>query len=116
MNPKTFQSFREFWPFYLSQHHHPACRLFHYLGTMTGIFLLIYFISIGNYFAIPLSFIPGYGFAWTGHFVFEKNKPAAFNNPVWSFIGDFKMLFLFLTGKIKKTFETAEVQTYLKSH
>lgn len=111
---KKFHSFSEFWPFYLSQHHHPVCRFFHYLGTLTGIFLCIYFISIGQYWSIPLSFIPGYGFAWTGHFVFEKNKPAAFGNPLWSFIGDFKMLFLFFTGRIHKTMNTREVQAYLK--
>jgi hypothetical protein len=44
--------------------------------------------------------IVGYGFAWVGHFVFEKNRPATFKYPFYSFLGDFKMFWEILTGKI----------------
>lgn len=109
-----FKTFQEFWPFYLSQHYTPVCRGFHYLGTLLGLVLCGYFISMGQYLMIPLSFLPGYGFAWTGHFGFEKNKPATFKYPGWSFIGDFKMLFCFFTGKIGAEVQKPEVRLFLK--
>ena len=43
----------------------------------------------------------GYGFAWVGHFFFEKNRPATFKNPWYSLAGDWVMLWQVLTGKIK---------------
>lgn len=110
---QQFNSFQEFWPFYLSQHHTPICRGFHYLGTLIGIALCAYFIHQGKLIAIPLSFIPGYGLAWIGHFGFEHNKPAAFRYTRWSFFGDFKMLFYFFTGKISSEIQTPEVKRFL---
>jgi hypothetical protein len=41
----------------------------------------------------------GYGFAWVGHFVFEKNTPATFKYPLWSLMGDFRLFFETVTGK-----------------
>ena len=107
---KEYSSFQEFWPFYLSQHNHPVCRVFHYLGTSVGIALCSYFIYSGSYWFIPLSFVPGYGFAWTGHFGFEKNKPAAFDYPFYSFAADFVMLFFFFTGRISSELKRAAIQ------
>ena len=46
----------------------------------------------------PLGFIPGYAFAWIGHFIFEKNRPATFQHPFYSLMGDFVMLKDFLVG------------------
>lgn len=98
--PKTYTSFEEFWPFYLSQHAHPVCRILHVVGTSLG--LLIFARGVMNGYL--RSFIPalvvGYGFSWVGHFFFEKNRPATFIYPRWSFLGDFKMLKLFYTGKL----------------
>ncbi|MGZ3768991.1 MAG: Mpo1-like protein [Bdellovibrio sp.] len=94
---KTFNSFSEFWPFYLSQHQNKINRLLHALGTCNGVLLLI-FVS-NPIWAITFALIVGYGFAWIGHFVFEKNKPATFRHPFYSFIGDLKMVFYFLTFK-----------------
>ena len=114
MDQTRFQNFKEFWPFYLSQHQNTTCRVLHYIGTSLGITLCSYFIHHQLFLAIPLSFIPGYAFAWTGHYLFEKNRPATFQYPFYSFAGDFVMLYYFFHGKIEKESSKAEVQRYLK--
>ena len=94
-----FNSFKEFYPFYLSQHQHPICRLLHVIGTSSVIYLFFTsFISPQNLLLMP---IMGYGFAWLGHFIFENNKPATFKNPIYSLIGDFYMFWNIITGKEK---------------
>jgi hypothetical protein len=93
-----FGSFEEFWPYYLSQHADPVCRKLHVVGTG---------IAIGMLAATP-AFPPlalaapivGYGFSWVGHFFFERNKPAAFRNPLWSLRADLRMLRLALSGRL----------------
>ena len=96
-----YQSFAEFWPFYVAEHSRPATRWLHLIGTTAGIASLIYLIAIGRWYLFPLAFIPGYGFAWLAHFLIEKNKPATFKYPLWSFMGDYKMIALMLTGRLK---------------
>lgn len=95
-----FTSFAEFYPFYLGEHSNLVCRRLHFVGS-TGVLLLLAFaIYSGNLWwllALPLL---GYGFAWVGHFFFEKNKPATFTYPLWSFIGDWVMYKDILTGRI----------------
>ena len=94
------KSFKEFYPYYLSEHLHPACRLLHFIGTGGVIILLIISISTQKNLWIyaPLC---GYSFAWIGHFVFERNKPATFKYPVYSLMGDFLMFFHLLIRKEK---------------
>ena len=101
MTERRFTSFAEFWPYYLSEHSKPITRVLHYLGTLIAIALLITLIAKGRWWLFPLAFLPGYAFAWVGHFFFEKNRPATFTYPLWSFMGDWKMLAMMLTGKLK---------------
>jgi len=63
--------------------------------------LFSFFIITLNYLYLFLLPIFGYGFAWISHFLIEKNKPATFKYPFYSLLGDFKMFFEILTGKIK---------------
>ena len=100
MKPREPSNFFEFWTFYLSQHLNPVSRVLHYAGTMTGVGLLLLFLISGEWFKVPLAILPGYAFAWIGHFVFERNRPATFKYPLWSFRADFVMLWCFLTGKL----------------
>jgi hypothetical protein len=100
MSEERYSSFAEFWPFYVSEHSRPATRLLHLLGTTAAVGLLIYLIAIGKWFLFPLALIPGYGCAWLGHFLIEKNRPATFKYPLWSFMGDYKMIALMLTGRM----------------
>ena len=107
-----FRSFQEFWPYYLSQHLNPVCRALHYIGTSLGIGCLIYTIKTNQaLWTFFLCFIPGYAFAWIGHFIFEKNRPATFKYPRWSFLGDFIMLHYFLTGRIARELKNPKVQS-----
>ncbi|NQZ89094.1 MAG: DUF962 domain-containing protein [Colwellia sp.] len=101
MTIKKYQSFKEFYPFYLSQHKNIICRRLHFMGS--SLILLLIGYCIRNDFWQGLWFIPviGYGFAWIGHFIFEKNRPATFTYPIYSLIGDWVMFKDILIRKIK---------------
>jgi len=100
MTERRYKSFSEFWPFYISEHSRPGTRILHLIGTTSGILLAVYVIVTGKWWLFPLALIPGYGGAWLGHFLIEKNKPATFQYPLWSFMGDYKMIALMITGRI----------------
>jgi hypothetical protein len=90
---RKFNSFNEFYPYYLGEHANLTNRRLHGLGTFLFLFFLIKNIIFGgSFFDWLLLPIVGYGFAWTGHFFFENNKPATFKHPVWSLMGDFRMM------------------------
>lgn len=100
MNDDRYQSFSEFWPFYVAEHSQPATRVLHLIGTTLGVALVVYFIATGRWWLILLALVPGYGFAWLAHFLVEKNRPATFKYPLWSLMGDYKMIGLMLTGRM----------------
>ena len=98
---KQYNNFSDFYPFYLSQHANKVCRRLHFVGSCL-ILLLITYVALFGGLAL-LWFIPviGYGFAWVGHFIFEKNRPATFIYPIYSLLGDWVMFKDMLMGKIK---------------
>ena len=98
---ERYQSFAEFYPYYLSEHANPVCRALHYIGTLLGTSIMIGGIISGRYGLILVGLICGYAFAWVGHFFFEHNKPATFQYPLWSFMGDWVMLKDFLKGRFR---------------
>ena len=98
---KAFNSFAEFYPYYLQEHSNDICRRLHYVGSLLVLGILAYALLTQQLiwlFALPFA---GYGFAWIGHFVFEKNKPATFKYPLYSFMGDWVMLKDAFTGRIR---------------
>ena len=97
----AFASFSEFYPFYLSQHSDRTCRRLHFAGTTLGLVALLYALATLNFWWILAGVAAGYAFAWVGHFFFEKNRPATFTHPVYSFIGDWVMWGQILAGKIR---------------
>ena len=101
MSDTKFTSFKKFYPYYLSEHKLKINKILHIIGSLLGLISLITVVYLENYKYIPLSFLFGYTFAWIGHFVFEKNKPATFKYPIYSFMGDWVMLKDVLIGKIK---------------
>jgi hypothetical protein len=94
------QTFSAFFQYYLSEHRSAACRRCHYFGTSASIIMAMTLAAFGQFLAMPLCLLIGYGCAWFGHFVFERNKPAAFKYPLWSFFADFWMLGLWLTRRL----------------
>jgi hypothetical protein len=93
-----FQSFSAFYPYYIHEHSNRTCRRIHVVGSALVIVaaLLGLFVSAWWFIAMPLV---GYGFAWVGHFFFEKNRPATFKYPLWSLMGDWRMFFETVTGQ-----------------
>lgn len=96
-----YNSFGEFYPFYLGEHQNKTCRRLHVIGSLLVLVVLFYAIFRQQWQLLWLLPIIGYGFAWIGHFFFEKNRPATFKYPLYSFMGDWVMLWQVLTGKIK---------------
>ncbi|AYV54707.1 DUF962 domain-containing protein [Leptospira kmetyi] len=103
--PKTYTTFKEFWPFYLGEHSHPVNRALHFVGTSIAIGWILTAIVNLNPFYILAALFSGYFFAWIGHFFVEKNRPATFTYPFKSFMGDWLMYFYILTGQIGKELE-----------
>ena len=107
MSQRQYNSFSEFWPHYVAEHSNPLTRWFHLVGTTLALLTLAYFIASGRWWLFPLALIPGYGAAWISHFFIEKNKPATFQYPLWSFMGDYKMIWMMLTGRMNEEAERA---------
>ena len=99
--PTEYRNMREFYPYYLQEHSDRTCRRLHFVGTSLGLGLVIYALATQTWWLVAVAFIQGYAFAWVGHFFFEHNKPATFQYPWKSYLGDWKMWWEMLTGKIK---------------
>lgn len=101
MSEKEYKSLHEFYPYYLNEHKNPICRLLHFIGTLLLFIIVavaIWFKQLAFLWLLP---IVGYGFAWIGHYFFEKNKPATFKYPFYSLASDFILFKDLLLGKEK---------------
>jgi hypothetical protein len=110
MAEKQFHSFEEFWPHYVAEHSQPATRTLHAIGTTASLACAAALIAKRKWKLLPLALVPGYGMAWISHFLIQRNRPATFDYPLWSFIGDYKMIGLMLAQKMD-----AEVDEVLKN-
>jgi hypothetical protein len=101
--PTTYE---EFWPYYVSQHMHPTCRLLHFVGDAASLAA-----AVAGFLVSPLWFlaapVAGYGFAWVGHFLFEHNAPAAWSFPLWSLRAGLRMQRLTWLGRMDVEFRRA---------
>jgi hypothetical protein len=98
--PMPIRDYHEFYRFYLTEHRNIMSRRLHVAGSSIG----LYFFSKAiiqrkpKYFLYGLA--SGYACAWIGHFIFEKNKPASFKQPLYSFVSDWRMFADVLRGNI----------------
>ena len=101
----NFKNFDDFWRFYVKQHRLAHTRLIHFLGTaIAGTMFLLAFV-FGSFKLFLFSFVAGYGPAWVSHFMIEKNQPATFTHPLFSFLADLKMFYLMVIGKMDEEAE-----------
>jgi hypothetical protein len=104
---KTYTTFWDFYPYYLTEHARPINRALHFIGTSVVIGCFIAAIVLQKWWLLLLMPVAGYGFAWFGHFILEKNRPATFKYPLYSLGSDFVMFFHILTGQIGKKVDEA---------
>ena len=98
---KKYSSLKEFYPYYLTEHQNPTSRLLHFIGTGLVLVVLGAALVLAQYAWLAAIPVIGFGFAWVGHFFYEKNKPATFTYPFYSLASDFLLFFDLLRGKEK---------------
>lgn len=98
---KKYKTLQQFYPYYLEEHQNSTCRVLHFVGTGLVLVILAAALITGKFIWLLSIPLVGYGFAWVGHFFFEKNKPATFQYPMFSLASDFILFFDLLTGKEK---------------
>jgi hypothetical protein len=98
--PPRFISFADFYPYYLSEHQNTVCKRLHFIGSVCALGLAVRAILSLDATYLLAALFSGYAFAWVGHFYFEKNRPATFKNPFYSFAADWVMFKDVLVGKI----------------
>ena len=98
---ERYASFAAFYPYYIHEHSNRTCRRIHVVGTGLVIVAFVAFLATGEALWLLAMPVVGYGFAWVGHFVFEKNRPATFKYPLWSLMGDFRLFFETVSGRRK---------------
>jgi hypothetical protein len=98
---KQYRRFADFYPFYLSEHANPTSRRLHFVGTSMALALIIGAVATQKWWLLAIALVEGYAFAWVGHFFFEHNKPATFKYPGFSLMGDWRLWWEMLTGKLR---------------
>lgn len=99
-NEDRFKTFADFYPFYLGEHANRVSRRLHCAGTSIALVMLVAAVVTQVWWLVIVALVQGYAFAWVGHFFFEHNRPATFKYPVFSFMGDWRLWWQIVTGKI----------------
>lgn len=100
-------AYAAFWPYYLREHRKPETRALHYFGTGLGLALAVAAVVTADWALLPIALVSGYLFAWLAHLFVERNRPATFKYPLWSFVSDFRMLGFWLAGRLDRELERA---------
>lgn len=95
------RTYREFWPYYLDQHRHASTRLIHFVGVTSFFTLIGLAIAQAEPWFVLAAFLVFYGPAWVAHFVVERNRPATWSYPLWSFVSDIRMSALWVAGRLE---------------
>lgn len=107
---RAYQTFAAFWPHYLREHSRPQTRALHYLGTSLVVAIAVFALATQRWWWLAAMPVAGYLFAWIAHFVIEKNRPATFTYPAWSLAADFRMWWLWATGRIGAELDRAGIK------
>lgn len=99
-NDDRIRTFADFYPFYITEHSNRVSRRLHFVGSSLGLVLLVAALVTQQWWLIGVALLQGYAFAWVGHFFFEHNRPATFKYPLFSFMGDWRLWWDIVTGKI----------------
>lgn len=91
-------AYAAFWDRYLRAHARPLTRSLHYLGSLLALAALI--LAVWDWRFLIAAPVVGYGFAWAAHACVEDNRPETFGHPMWSLFSDFRMLGLWLSGRL----------------
>jgi hypothetical protein len=97
---KVYRTFADFYPFYLSEHSNRTSRRLHFVGSSIALVLLALAVWTHSWWLVVVALLEGYAFAWVGHFFFEHNKPATFRYPLLSFMGDWRLWWDIVRGRI----------------
>lgn len=106
---EKIEIYSEFWPFYLREHSKPSTRTLHFVGTALAFLFLGAGAFLTEWWFFLAAVVAGYAFAWIAHFFIEKNRPATFTYPFWSLYSDFRMFFLWLSGRLSYELRRAGV-------
>ena len=96
---RTFNSFEEFYPYYVGEHSKAGTRWAHFAGTHLGAVVGLSGIARRRWGMLAAAPVIAYGIAWISHFTIEGNKPATFGHPLWSIRGDFQMIAMMWQGR-----------------
>jgi hypothetical protein len=107
---REHRTFAQFWPYYLREHSKPRTRAMHYIGTSLVVGLAVGAVATGTWWLLAAMPVAGYGFAWASHAAVERNRPATFTYPAWSLGADFKMWWMWLTGRLGPELQMAGVR------
>ena len=91
----------EYYKYYLTLHEHPKCKLLHFIRQLVTIVFSVWVLYNWYWYLIPMIPFIIYPFAWSGHYFFENNEPAAFHNPIKAKISDWIMFKDILLGRFK---------------
>jgi hypothetical protein len=97
---RRFQTFAEFYPYYLSEHTSRVSRRLHVVGTSIALVLIVAALATHIWWLVLAALVQGYAFAWVGHFFFEHNRPATFKHPIYSFLGDWRLWWDTVTRRV----------------
>ncbi len=101
-HPPLPRTFAEFWPYYMAAHQDARNRWAHYVGSAGALAACVAGVAVGAWWLLPAGLVWGYGCAWFGHFAFERNRPASWVRARWSFMGDWRMFWMKITGREKE--------------
>jgi len=97
---RPFENYEQFWAFYVGEHSNRISRVFHFAGTSLALAAVVAGVTVAPWWLIAAP-VAGYAFAWMGHFVFEKNRPATFGHPWWSLRADMRMYRYMWSGRME---------------